>query len=73
MSDYKSDIEIAREAKLRPIAEIAGKIGLNPGDLIAYGEHKAKIKNAQHSTHICGNTGKWQIDFGECNHANAGR
>lgn len=44
MSDYKSDIEIAREAKLRPIAEIAGKIGLNPGDLIAYGEHKAKIK-----------------------------
>ncbi|MEZ4764855.1 MAG: formate--tetrahydrofolate ligase [Calditrichia bacterium] len=44
MSDYKSDIEIAREAKLRRIAEIAGKIGLNPGDLIAYGEHKAKIK-----------------------------
>jgi formate--tetrahydrofolate ligase len=40
---YLSDIEIARQAKLQPIGEIAAKLGI-PGDaLIQYGPHKAKI------------------------------
>ncbi len=39
----KSDIEIAREAKMKPIAEIGAKIGI-PGDaLLQYGPTKAKI------------------------------
>ncbi len=36
-------LEIARHAKLKPIAEIAAEIGLGPGLLEPYGEHIAKI------------------------------
>lgn len=39
-----SDIEIAQEAKLLPITEIATKIGLKPEDLELYGDYKAKVK-----------------------------
>ena len=39
----KSDVEIAQEAKLRPIEEIASKIGLAPDDLELYGKYKAKV------------------------------
>jgi formate--tetrahydrofolate ligase len=39
----KTDIQIAQSAKLQPITEIAGKIGLGPDDIIRYGPHKAKI------------------------------
>ena len=39
----KSDIEIAREAKTKPIAEVAAKIGLPAEALIPYGWTKAKI------------------------------
>ena len=39
----KSDIEIAREAKLKPIAEIAKKLGIGPEHLEPYGHTKAKI------------------------------
>jgi formate--tetrahydrofolate ligase len=40
---FKSDIEIAREAKMKPIAEIGKKIGI-PGDaLVNYGPWKAKV------------------------------
>lgn len=39
----KSDIEIAREAKMKPIAEVGQKIGI-PGDaLLNYGPTKAKV------------------------------
>ncbi len=37
------DIEIARQAKLDPITEIAKKIGLTSDDLDLYGKYKAKI------------------------------
>jgi formate--tetrahydrofolate ligase len=36
-------IEIAREAKMRPIDEIAGQMGISPGLLEHYGSHVAKI------------------------------
>ena len=40
---YKSDIEIAREAKKRPIQEIGDKIGIGSDDLLPYGHDKAKV------------------------------
>ncbi|MBM3484812.1 MAG: formate--tetrahydrofolate ligase [Alphaproteobacteria bacterium] len=41
---YKTDIEIAREAKKRPIMELAkDKLGIAPEHLEPYGHHKAKI------------------------------
>ena len=39
----KSDIEIAQEAKLLPITEVAKKAGLKPEQLELYGNHKAKV------------------------------
>ena len=39
----KSDIEIAREAKMVPVTEVAAGLGLTPDDLDAYGKYKAKI------------------------------
>ena len=39
----KSDVEIAQAAKMKPIEEIASKIGLTPDDLELYGKYKAKI------------------------------
>jgi formate--tetrahydrofolate ligase len=39
----KQDIEIAREAEIRPIHEVAAKLGLAYEDLQPYGHHKAKI------------------------------
>jgi formate--tetrahydrofolate ligase len=39
----KTDIQIAREAKIRPIVEIADQLGLKADDLELYGKFKAKI------------------------------
>ena len=39
----KSDIEIAREATMRPIAEVGEKLGLPAESLIQYGPYKAKV------------------------------
>jgi len=39
-----SDIEIARQAKMRPIQEIADKLGIASEYVLTYGEHRAKIK-----------------------------
>ena len=41
----KSDIEIAQEATLCPITEIAAKVGLSGQDIIPYGHYKAKINH----------------------------
>jgi len=40
----KSDIEIARAAKLQPISTIADGLGLAPADIELYGEYKAKVR-----------------------------
>ncbi len=42
----KTDIEIAQEAVMLPIKEIAEKIGLQEDDIELYGKYKAKISNA---------------------------
>jgi len=38
-----SDIEIAQEAKIRPILEVAADLGLTEDDLDLYGKYKAKV------------------------------
>ena len=40
----KSDIEIAREAELLPITDIAGRIGVPQESLVPYGHDKAKSR-----------------------------
>lgn len=40
---FKTDIEIAQTADIRPISEIAAKIGLTAKNLISYGHYKAKV------------------------------
>lgn len=39
----RSDIEIAQEAELQPIVNIAGKLGLGEDDIDHYGKYKAKV------------------------------
>ena len=41
----KSDIEIAQEAKMKPIVDIAASLGLADEDVIPYGRYKAKINH----------------------------
>ena len=43
MSTVKSDIEIAREAKMKPIMEIGKRLGIPERHLIPYGHTKAKV------------------------------
>ncbi len=40
---FKSDIEIAREAKKKPILEIGAKLGIPAEHMIPYGHDKAKV------------------------------
>ena len=39
----KTDIEIAQEAKMKPITQIAAQLGLKEESVIPYGRYKAKI------------------------------
>ncbi|OFY40072.1 MAG: formate--tetrahydrofolate ligase [Bacteroidetes bacterium RBG_13_44_24] len=39
----KEDIQIAQEARIKPIVDIAKKLGIPPGELELYGKYKAKI------------------------------
>jgi len=40
---YKSDLEIAQEVEMKPIKEIAEKLGLSEENLELYGNYKAKV------------------------------
>lgn len=40
-----TDIEIAQQAKMKPIAEVAEKIGINQDELEFYGKYKAKLSS----------------------------
>ncbi|MGB7334214.1 MAG: formate--tetrahydrofolate ligase [Salaquimonas sp.] len=46
MAKFKTDIEIARAAKKRPIQEIGKKLGIPEKDLVPYGHDKAKVSAA---------------------------
>ncbi len=39
----KTDIEIAQEAEMEPIGQVAGRLGLTEDDLEFYGKYKAKL------------------------------
>ena len=41
----KSDIEIAQEAQMLDIREVAAKVGVAEDDLELYGKYKAKISD----------------------------
>ena len=41
----KSDIQIAQEAALRKITEVAARYGISEDDLELYGKYKAKLSN----------------------------
>jgi len=43
MKSVKSDIEIAREARMKPIMEIGARLGIPKESLIPYGHTKAKL------------------------------
>ena len=43
MNPFPSDIEIAQSAKIRPIKEIAAKLGIDEDQLEYYGKYKAKL------------------------------
>ncbi|MEM1264946.1 MAG: formate--tetrahydrofolate ligase [Pseudomonadota bacterium] len=43
---HRSDIDIARDAKKRPIQEIGAALGLSADDLIPFGHDKAKVSEA---------------------------
>jgi formate--tetrahydrofolate ligase len=45
MPEFKTDIEIARSAKLKPITDIAAKIGIPADALVPYGWTKAKVSS----------------------------
>jgi len=45
MAKFKTDIEIARAAKKRPIQEIGKKLGIAEKDLVPYGHDKAKVSS----------------------------
>lgn len=42
----KTDIEIAREASLKPVTELAEELGISADDLELYGKYKAKFSEA---------------------------
>ncbi len=43
MAGVGSDIEIAQEAELKPITEIATELGILEDELEQYGKYKAKV------------------------------
>ena len=46
MSDYKTDLEIARSAKKIPISKIASDVlSIDESSLVPYGHYKAKLSS----------------------------
>lgn len=41
----KTDIQIAQEAQMKPIKEVAETIGIQEDDLELYGKYKAKLSD----------------------------
>jgi formate--tetrahydrofolate ligase len=44
--EFPTSLEIARQAKLRPIADVASTLGIESGELELYGRYKAKVSLA---------------------------
>ena len=54
----KSDVEIAQEAAMADIREIAAQLDLGEDDLELYGKYKAKISNEIYEKNKSKNNGK---------------
>ncbi len=54
----RSDIEIAQEAELKPIQDIAKSIGIDLDDLELYGKYKAKLTERLYAKTACRPDGK---------------
>jgi formate--tetrahydrofolate ligase len=54
MAEVKTDTQIAREASMKPISEVAARLNISSDDLIPYGHTKAKI-SADFITSVQGN------------------
>jgi formate--tetrahydrofolate ligase len=54
MAEFKTDIEIARAAKKKPIMEIGAKLGIPHEHLLPYGHDKAKV-SAEYIKSVKGN------------------
>jgi formyltetrahydrofolate synthetase len=48
---HKTDLEIAREAKLTPIHKIAKRAGILDSELIPFGDNKAKVSLSSRSAY----------------------
>ncbi len=71
MSKLKSDIQIAREAKMQPIKDILAKINV-PDESSAFspmGRHIAKI-NLEYLSNL---KKRWKANFSHCNYTNTSR
>ena len=56
-----TDVEIAQSAEMKPIVEIAQKVGLDEDDLELYGKYKAKISLEAIKKR------RWKIDLSNSN------
>jgi len=54
-----SDLEIARNARLKPIEEIALNLGLSQEELIPYGKTKAKVRISAYESRLSEKDGKY--------------
>ena len=55
--NMKTDIQIAQEAVLAPIQDVAAKLDITADELELYGKCKAKLKEAiEEAMHILGKT-----------------
>ena len=53
-----TDIEIAQQAKMLPIKEIAAQIGIDEADIEPYGHYKAKLSESLYAKTACRPDGK---------------
>ena len=69
----KTDIQIAREAKMEPINKVLSKINIpdNPDTFSPMGRHIAKI-NLEYIDKLKDKK-KWETYFSHCNHPNTCR
>ena len=65
-----SDIEIAQEAVMKPITEVAKALGIPADDLELYGKYKAKISDELMS---CERQSRWKVNSCYCNQSNSCR
>jgi formate--tetrahydrofolate ligase len=56
--NVRPDIEIARDAKMQPITDVAAKLGLDQADLELYGNYKAKVSLDLYRRKLGGKVGK---------------